>query len=362
MSIRSTLAAAALLILALTLAAPAGAEPLASGKTTLTLSDGFFRQLKKHGVEIVQLRPAKVRGRVITLPVRGGQLESKSGAGRVNHRGGIGFRAGKRLVTLRDFSLDTVKRSLSAKLGGRRLIFAAASGLSSNRDGLGVDVFAKDLRLSEGAAAILRRKLGLPGVFASGRSLAASITGTQPAAVTVSSGTVSLALDPGFEAKLQSLEVTTAPFESATLLSGSPTTYSFAVVHGSLAPDLSSGVLVTATGLRLTQGDGSSAPRLLLAPLSLALDSRRVSSGFDARPSPPLAGPLGIAPLAAIGIAGGAVGVDSDGTVTMADTAATLEPYAADPLNEAFAKAKGKAPLFAAGEPFGSFAFTLQTG
>lgn len=354
---------AASFLLALAGAGQAAANAIASGKTSITLSDGIFRALKRDEVKILQLRPGKVRGRVISFHASGGAIDPLTGVGRINHRGGFKLELGQRAVALRNFSIDTAKRSLSAEVGGDRLTLASTRGLTHYRNGLSNDVVVDGLRVTDAAAIVLNRKLGLPGLFRAGGSLGKLGAGTRPTSVRVLGGTISLALDAGFLAKLGALEVSVAPFESTTLTSPAPPTYTLRVLRGSLAPDFASGALLTAGGLRLTQGGPpATAAQMLVAPISLALDSKRASSGFDVRPSPPLAGPLGTAPLAAIAIYGAAIGEEGDGTVSMSDTDAKLEPYAADLLNEAFAKPRGKAPFFSPGEPLGAFTFKVETG
>ena len=65
------LAAALFALLAFAPFASAATDPVASGSTTVTLNGGFVNSLKKKGVKVLKVAPAKLKGKKATFPVTG---------------------------------------------------------------------------------------------------------------------------------------------------------------------------------------------------------------------------------------------------------------------------------------------------
>ena len=131
MSVRSKLAltASAALVAAATLTASGNATAsgpatsaragatyvvLKGGATTLRLNPGTAKVLTDNGISVAPASEARVRSTGIAFPIQGGLLNSKTLAGKVKHSGGLTFSAGGKDLTIRDFTINTAKKTLSA--------------------------------------------------------------------------------------------------------------------------------------------------------------------------------------------------------------------------------------------------------
>lgn len=139
MSIRSTLAlvAASALTVTLSTGAPSGAATatvthrsaapsyvvLKGGATTLTLDPGTAKVLSDNHISVSPVSEARVTASGIAFPVQGGLLNAKTLAGKITHSGGLMFSAGGKDLTIRDFTINTRAKTLSAWVDqvGKRL-------------------------------------------------------------------------------------------------------------------------------------------------------------------------------------------------------------------------------------------------
>src|ERR1700744_303112 len=86
----SIVAAALIAMLAIVpIASAATPNPISSGSTTITLKSSVTKSLKKAGVKITAVKPAKIKGSKVTLPVTGGEVEATTGSGTITHGGGL---------------------------------------------------------------------------------------------------------------------------------------------------------------------------------------------------------------------------------------------------------------------------------
>ncbi|MDX6590676.1 MAG: hypothetical protein QOI84_1950, partial [Solirubrobacterales bacterium] len=69
------LATALFALLAFAPFASAATDPVASGSTAVTLNSGFVKSLKKVGVKITKIAPAKLKGSKATFSVTGGEMD-----------------------------------------------------------------------------------------------------------------------------------------------------------------------------------------------------------------------------------------------------------------------------------------------
>ena len=268
------LAAALFALLAFAPFASAASDPLASGTTTIKLNKGFFKKLKKNDVKVLKVSPGTVKSRTVTLPVSGGSLDPTTGQGTVNNSGGFKFKHGKKTAALKNFVLDTTKKSLSAKLGKKNLKIASVAGLTFAREGFGTNVTIGKLKLTGKAAKELNKKLGFgtksgkkhkrastsskdknsssQGPFKANQVLGGSASTTQPSTVTVlPGGNVTLAANATTLGKLLDVEVEVEPIAPTA----SPTAglYNFPITGGTISPTATAGVVQSAGGLKLVQ-------------------------------------------------------------------------------------------------------------
>jgi hypothetical protein len=365
---RTTFLSKALVVLlaALALAPAAQADGVDGGSAHMKLARGLAKTLRHEGIRLVRLGPAKANNASITLPIFSGLLDSQQGSGSLSLAGGFKLRAGKRTVTVRQLVLDTAQGALRAKLGGRAMKLADDAPQRVGFRGFDLGLTLKSLALTPRATAVLNRKLGLDGVFEPGGSLGSLDATAEFETLTVRGGELTLALDPRFQEKLQSLDVRAEPAYSATLLSASPTAISMAVEAGQISPDLSLGALIGKGGLRLFQPDENQFGEPFERSISclytdVALDSHRVSCPANvqtlyAQP-PPFSGAVSSFPAA-----GAAVEADPiSGEIGVLPLPLALDQELAGAMNSLFGAPKGHPDSFSAGEIFATFAFRVRT-
>jgi hypothetical protein len=150
-------ALAAMLVLApLASAAP---DPIASGTTTLTINKGFNKQAKKAGIKVTALKPTTIKGTKATFTVSGGEIEPTTGVGTIAHSGGLKIQWGKKSVPVRGIEISTSGKSLTAKVGGKKVKLASLAGVSNARLGFGSSITAKKVKLTAAGAKALNAKL-----------------------------------------------------------------------------------------------------------------------------------------------------------------------------------------------------------
>lgn len=354
--------AAAALIAALALlapAAPAGAayDPLGSGATKLTFERSFLALLKQNGVKLSAVAPAKLSGGTVSFPVGGGKFDPTSANGTVEHEGALVFKAGGRSVPLKALQLKTTQRRspLSAKVGGSQLKLFTAQRLSTSRLGFGEKIETRELALSAKLATRLAKKLRLRGVIQEGLPVGSSLTKAQPETVDVlGRNKASLTFAPGFAAKLASLFVAVNPIFPAEHPGAE---FTLPIFGGTIAPNAAIGTVETSGSLEFLQ---LGAGQVFWAESWLDLAAHTASPEVNVQPSPPYAGKLGRAPVAAFALTAPAVADAKARTVAVSGAALTLDAQTATTFNEAFAKPQGKSGVFLAGEALGSVSFLAQ--
>jgi hypothetical protein len=344
---------------ALVLSAPASADydPIGSGRTAIALDKRFLSFAKRHGVKVrVQETGARRRGKRLVLPVSGGRMDPTTGKGTVEHSGTVVFQRGKRRLPWRRLEVKMKRVPLQAKVGGSQLKVARAKRADARRAGFGVRFAAKGLTLTGKVATRLNKKLGLRSrPFHAGQPFASLRSGPQPLSVTVlPRGRATIALDPGFAAKMNSLFVSINPIFPAELAPGS-TLLSVPIVRkGALAPDASLGTLRTAGAIEFLQQKGGQA---FVREFWFEMGSRIALAELEIQPTPTFRGKLG--QLGVLAIGPGALTSDPRArTIGVSGAPLALSPETAAAFDEGFAEGK---PTFGAGEPFGVLSFNAQT-
>jgi hypothetical protein len=358
----AVLAAALFALLAFAPFASAATDPVASGSTTVTLNSGFVNSLKKQGVKIQKIAPAKLSGKKATFPVTGGEMDPTTGVANLTHGGGLKFKAGKKTTTVKGLVLNTAKKSLTAKVGGKKIKFASVSGYSFVRNGFGVNVTIKKLKLTGAAASQLNKKLGYtkkPKAFTGNKLVGTAKGEAQPSTVTiVPGGNVNFAANLELLKKLNEVEVKVQNIGSTT---GTAPLWAFPISAGSIAPTATAGVVQTAGGLLTKQVLPTSATTALETEITLGnfyvdLSAKTISvevvAKSNASPSLNL-GALGRSSIADLTLTGATVAADpATRTVTVQNASATVQPVAAEVL-EGFVKVfqAYNEGLFCAGAP-----------
>jgi hypothetical protein len=391
LSVVATLAALVAL-LAFAPFASAASDPLAGGSTTITLNKGLFKKLKKAGVKVLKVSPATVKGKKVTLPVSGGSLDPITGQGTVEHSGGFKFKRGKKKAVVNTIVLETTTSSLKAKVAGKSMKLATVKGATTTRNGFGANVSITALKLTGKAAKQLNKKLGFTGKnkkkapFKSGRNLGASVSETQPKTVTVlAGGSTNLTLSAAALQKLARVGPPPGEAEGpfavklsivppTTIVSaGPPPTLGFPISGGTIAPDASSGIVQTNGGIQLKQNleeVGKGETTLTMANIWIDLGAKTATVEVTIEnPKTPEAnlGNLGRSSIADIQLTGATITSNPlTHTVSVQNGTATLQAVTAETLNSVFITPIEKATAepqekFAAGDPLGTFSFTVQT-
>jgi hypothetical protein len=342
----AVLAAALFALLAFAPFASAAADPVEGGSATVTLNSGFVKSLKKRGVKIIKIKPAKLKGKKATFPVVGGEMDPTNGAGTVKLGGGLKFKAGKKSAPVKGLVIDTTKKVLFAKVAGKKVKLAPVKGYTFVRTGFGVSMAIKKLKLTKAAAKKLNGKLGFakakPKPFVANKLLGSAKAEEQPATVTVlPGGNVLFNANQELLLKLKDVET------SASVIA--PTTekglgnYELPITGGTIAPSGAAGVVQTAGGLLLTQKLPTSPTTALETEITLGnmwldLSAKTVTVEVVAKSNASSSlnlGNLGRSSIADMTITG--VTADPVARTVSVSSSAVLQPIAAEVL-EGFVK------------------------
>jgi len=396
----AVLAAALFALLAFAPFASAAADPVESGSATVTLNSGFVKTLKKHGVKIVKIKPAKLKGKKATFPVVGGEMDPTNGAGTLKLGGGLTFKHGKKKAPVKALVVDTTKKGLFAKVAGKKVKLATLAGWSYTRAGFGVALTVKKLKLTKAAAKKLNKKLGFTKgkkPFVGNKLMGSAKAEEQPATVTVlPGGNVSFKADQELLLKLKDVE-TEAKVIAPTTEKGLGN-YELPITGGTIAPSGAAGVVQTAGGLLLSQKLPTSPTTALETEITLGnmwldLSAKTVTVEVVAKSNASDSlnlGNLGRSSIADLTITG--VTTDAATRTVSVSSSAVLQPISAEvlegfvkvyqayyeagvcaslpekckePAEQAFAKDAAEKRVekdhISAGNPLGTFSFTAQT-
>jgi hypothetical protein len=393
------LAAALFALLAFAPLASAAPDPVGSGSTTITLKKSVVNAWKKQGVKIKTIKPTSLKGTKATFTVTGGSLDPTTGAGTVTHSGGLKFKVGKRSATVKALVIDTTKKSVTAKVAGKKMKMATIVGASFVRNGFGVNLTVKGLKLTKPAANQLNKKLGFTAKkkgkgkasaskgksapFKANQNFASAKSETQPITVTVlPAGEVAFATNPATIKKLADVEVKIEKLGPTTEPSSVPSpTYAFPISGGTISPVGTAGTVQTAGGLRLVQE--LKFPAEVMPPLVTKITLGAFYFDFSAKTvsvevvaesnaSKELnLGSLARSSIADTTLTGATVASDPVArTVSIQNAPAALQVVSAEVLNgfvkvfEGYKKALGTPEAkeqIAVGNPLGTISFTAQT-
>lgn len=255
---RTSILALVAIVTALFVVAPAaGAKvTLAGGSTTLTLAPLTAEALALNGVSVKPIAPAKVRGNGVAFPITGGAINPASAAGRINHSGGLAFRAGSTRVALTNFGVHVgAKRAiLTGKVVGNGRLTVLSLSLANakvKRKGLNTIVSGVQARLSGQAAKALNAAFSTT-LFTKGLAIGSVVVKAKPAQVELAGGATTLALDAGAAAALGSLGITAAPVDPAQATGAG---LEFPITGGKLNAKTFAGTVEHSGGIRLSRGD-----------------------------------------------------------------------------------------------------------
>jgi hypothetical protein len=331
--------------------ASATSDPVASGTTTMTLNSGFTKYLKTFGITTSKISPTKLKGSKATFKVTGGALDPITGKGEVTLGGGLKFKAGKKSASVKAIVISTSKKALTGKVGGKKVKVATIAGWSFKRNGFGVNLTIKKLKLTSAGANALNKALGFskgnPKPFLKNKLIGKAKAETQPSTVAVKSGNLmTLVTDSGTFKKLSDVEVKIPV--SAPTTEPSLGTFAFPITGGTVGPTGTAGVVQSAGGLQLLQklpldetGTKFLETEINLNNVFVDLAAKTLTVEVVAKSnaeSPSGSGkfPLNLGNLGRSSIAditiGGVVADPATRTVTITNAAAVLQPISAEVL------------------------------
>lgn len=337
----------ALALLATPAAAQATYDPIGSGKAQILLDRGFVSFLAKDGIKLSAKGGARRHGRNLALQVGGGNLDPTIGMGEIEAEGTLTFSGKGGAVPLRELRARTKHDTLIAKVGGSQLKIATSAKRDTKRSGFGTTYSAKALKLTAKVATRLNKKLRPKTPFYGGQLLGNLSVNAQPElATTLPEGRASIALDPGFTSKMDSLHVSINPIFPAE----HPGTFTFPIaIGGAIAPDGLEGTLRTAGSFEFLQlGAGQVFQNELWLDLGIRSDTAEV----DVEPTPSFPGKLGR--VGAYDLGAAEISSDPKTRAISVSGPLTLTSSTAQTFNEAFAAGNA---TFSAGGPLGTLSF-----
>lgn len=340
----------AVIALVLLPTAGASAQSLENGTVDLQLNAALTKKLKKEGARLSALKPARVSGSSLSLPVSEGSLEPQDGNGYLYLDGGFRWRAGKRTATFRQLLLNVEKHALVAAVNGTKMKVAELSPPEATVSGFDVTDAVRSMKLTRRGASTLNRLLGLQGVFKTGRSLGTATATGRFESLAVTGGEITLTIDNAFAEKLKSVEA-----------EARPTSMSMPLYGGRITSSLS-GLVYAESGPTFVQHDVSPYGEpfdhyIGFLNTYLSLENHTVSGAANVTFGP--SHPATAEALATIPATPAQFNAETREVASSLPMA--LDPRMAALLNETMGAAKGKPSLFGAGELLGTVSFVAQT-
>ncbi|MDX8150633.1 hypothetical protein SK069_03425 [Patulibacter brassicae] len=310
---------AAVTALALVPAATQAATVTAGGgTTTVRLTSATAKGLASLGVQASAISPAKASSAGVAFPITGGRIDDRTGAGSLEHSGGLRLRKGSAQIALRDFRLKVGKRStLSARVGKARVtVFRLSTSRARiSRSGLQTRVSRVRVQLSSVGAAALNRTFHVHA-FRAGQTIATATAAVTPRTIALRGRDTALTLDPSTAA---ALGVQVAPAGAARLDGGA---VRFPISGGSVNAATLAGRIDHRGGLRLSADS-----------TAVTLDQPRISLGT----TNVLSAVIGATRTTIADLDLGAAKTSSSGRrITVSGVAVRLNATAASALNSAF--------------------------
>jgi hypothetical protein len=266
------LAAALLALLAFAPFASAAPDPVESGLTTVKFNKGFTKGLKKFGIKVTVTSTVKVKaGQTPPFTVTGGTLDPLTGKGTLTLGGSLKFKGGKKSASVKSLVLDTNKKSLTGKVGGKKVKLTSVAGLSFTRKGFGVNLTIKKLKMVGSGATALNKATGYakgkPKPFIAGKLLGSSKSETQPSTVTVLP--VGAMTFNGNATLLEKLKNVKAEVQTLGQTTQSGTVFTGPILGGTVSPTGTAGVVQSGIGFKMVQNLPTSPTTAISTTISL---------------------------------------------------------------------------------------------
>jgi hypothetical protein len=349
--------------------ASAARDPIAGGSIDLHMKSGFLKKLANNGITVQPVGAGSVSGKKIALEVRNGRLNPVNALGWLQTGGGFKLALGERGVPVTQLTVNTVKGAVYAKVAKARMQIGTISAPTSAREGFGANLKSVKLSLTAKAVKRISNRLGLQGSrrLNPERVLSNLYSTAQPETVTVlRQGTATLDANAGAFKKLAEKGVKT-PQDITTLAPATKpnaTSFQLPITGGTIAPDLSKGMVETAGGVQILKDTEGLDPTMRLSNIHLDFASKEATVEIEILPSPPFPGKAGRASLVDVVLPPNSVVVDPAArTISIKDAEARLQAVAASSLNDVFNQPAPVPPPssnFVVGDPLGTFSMVVQ--
>lgn len=225
-----------------------------AGDTRLTLDKKAGAALKRLGIKVAPVKPAKVAAGAVAFPIRSGSVDPKLADGAlINHSGGLQLSKGGAKVALKDFRIRMTgsQATISAAIGSSRatIIDLDVAKAKRTRPGLNLRLANVGVKLNATGASALNKAFKTKA-FNNGLKLGTAVVNAQFAEFIVESGDTTLTLDGGTMGAITGAGFTPAVVAPGTLAGAAAT---FPIVKSKIASDLTSGVITHAGGLSMTK-------------------------------------------------------------------------------------------------------------
>jgi hypothetical protein len=338
----AALATALVALLAFAPLASATPDPVKSGSTTLNLEKSFTQYLGTFGIKISPIGKTKVKGTKATFKVSGGSIDPTTGKGTLTHSGGLTFKAGKKKAQVKGLEINTTKKIVTGKVGGKKVALAKISGVSTSRNGFGVNLNAKKVKLTPAGANKLNQALGFAGgkplPFLKNKSIGSSKSSEQPSTVAlVPGGNMTFALNSELATKLSNVKANVNTLTGTTVLGNN--TYSFPITGGNFASTGTAGTVQSGGGLSLVQNLSIAGKKLdtniTLGGFWYDLQAKTITVEVSATSTASKdlnLGALGRSSVADVTI-GGVIADPKTRSVAVQNSSAVLQPLSGEVLN-----------------------------
>ena len=353
------------------LAGLVAASPALAGPDPLSSTSSVVLQLRSS-------KGLKLKPKTLTVPVNAGSdLDPTTGAGTIDTNKKFTARRGGRKtkvkITVLAFGANGGPGKIDAKIGKRKVKgFGKLSGGTLTRDGFGAKLDGVVAKLGKNGAKALREALS--GAIKAGQPLGtASVTSVPKTVEVLPGGTLVFQADTGFGLKLIAHCVSALspggvePIPPAT--EPSLGEFVFPVTGGSIAPDFSSGRVISAGGQYLRKNNGTLTPSGCSSGVAVGttITQTEFEAQFDVRafasntvvPS----GSLGISALGPFDLAPATTSADPNTRqVTVSGAPVTLDVLAAIVNNNVFPNESGDPNQdFKEGDLLGQMSLSVTT-
>jgi hypothetical protein len=338
----AVLATALVALLAFAPLASATPDPVKSGSTTLNLEKSFTKYLGTFGIKISPIGKTKVKGTKVTFKVTGGSIDPTNGKGTLTHSGGLTFKAGKMKAQVKALEVNTTKKVVTGKVGGKKVALAKISGVSSSRNGFGVNLNAKKIKLTPAAANKLNKALGFAGgkplPFLKNKNIGSSKSSEQPTTVAlVPGGNMTFNLNTELANKLSNVKANVNTLTGTTVLGAN--LYSFPITGGNFSASGTAGTVQSGGGLSLVQNLSIAGKKLdtniTLGGFWYDLQAKTITVEVSATSTASKdlnLGALGRSSVADVTI-GGVIADPKTRSVAVQNSSAVLQPLSGEVLN-----------------------------